>query len=246
MNESKTITRLFWIIAAAVALIAAGSFVWSFLALWELAGANSSQPALGWIWPLITDLSMVIYTGAILVAQLQRRPARLPIGLTVFYALVTIAGNVLHAPVTPLGWFVAILPPLSLVFGTEMLRSMGHHMIERAAAVQTLGELLGQSDQARADLARLLSQSEAAGVKLESLKSELKQAHFQQKNASIEEMNAAKLALIERRRADVLTLLSQGKTAPAIADELQVSVSTVKRDITALNGAAILTRGVTL
>ena len=104
MNESKAINRLFWTIAGAVILIALGSFVWSFLSLWELAEANSSQAGLGWIWPLIVDTSMVIYTGAILVAQLQRRGARLPIGLTIFYSTVTIAGNVLHAPATPLGW----------------------------------------------------------------------------------------------------------------------------------------------
>lgn len=173
MNDNKTITRLFWTIAAAVCLIAAGSFVWSFLSLWELAEANSSQAGLGWIWPLIVDLSMLIYTGSILVAQLQRRGAKLPIALTIFYSLVTIAGNVLHAPQTPLGWFVAILPPLSLIFGAETLRLMGKHIIERQAAIQTLNELSALATTRRGELVDLQNRIEQATAKAAELKAEL-------------------------------------------------------------------------
>lgn len=238
MNENKIVNRFFWTIAGAVALIAAGSFTWSFVALWELAEANSSQAGLGWIWPLITDLSMVIYTAAILVAQVQRRGAKLPIALTIFYALVTTTGNVLHAPATPLGVFVAILPPLSLVFGTEMLRTMGHHIFERAAAVATLAELAQQSDQARAQLAGLLSQKEKAQADLESLKAEIKAGKIQQKAASVDELNAARAAKIEARRGQVLELLGQDLSRKEIAERLGVSVRTVRNDLRRLNGKA--------
>lgn len=239
MNENKIVNRFFWIIAAAVALIAAGSFTWSFVALWELAEANSNQAGLGWIWPLITDLSMVIYTGAILVAQVQRRPARLPIALTILYSVVTVVGNVVHSPQTPLGWFVGILPPLSLVFGTEMLRSMGHHIIERAATVATLAELAADSDRARAQLAALLSQKDKAAADLEMLRAEIKTGKIQQKAASIEELNAARQAKIEARRGQVLDLLGQRLSQEEIAGRLGVSVRTVRNDVRQLNGKAV-------
>lgn len=176
-----TINRLFWTIAAAVCFIAAGSFVWSFLSLWELAEANSNQAGLGWIWPLIVDLSMVIYTGAILVSQLQRRGARLPIALTIFYSIVTIAGNVLHAPPTPLGWFVAILPPLSLIFGAETLRVMGKHIIERGAAVQTLKELSTIVETRQAELTALQNRIETDRAKVAELKTELSRLRSERK-----------------------------------------------------------------
>lgn len=232
MNENRVVNRLFWTIAAAVILIALGSFVWSFLSLWSLAEANSTQTGLGWIWPLIVDTSMVIYTGAILVAQLQRRGAKLPIGLTIFYAGVTITGNVLHAPQTPLGWFVAVLPPLSLIFGTEMLRAMGHHIIERQAVVSTLAELSAIADTRRADLDRIGGHIEQATAKLAGLKSDI----LREKAASVQQLNAARQAKIDTRRASVLSLVQEGFSPVDISQRLDVTVRTVKRDIGALNG----------
>ena len=116
--------RIFWAVAVAVVLIALGSFTLSFMALKDLAAANGAPVHLAFIWPLIVDVSVIVFTAAILVSQLQRRGAKLAIGLTIFYAVVSIMGNVMHAPGNPLGWFIAIIPPLSLIFATEMLRAM--------------------------------------------------------------------------------------------------------------------------
>jgi DNA-binding NarL/FixJ family response regulator len=52
----------------------------------------------------------------------------------------------------------------------------------------------------------------------------------------LERANENKGRQIEERRAQVLNLAQAGKSKPEIADELGVSVSTVKRDIYALNG----------
>jgi Trp operon repressor len=51
-----------------------------------------------------------------------------------------------------------------------------------------------------------------------------------------------KQATVEERREKVLTLLDSGKSQPAIAEELQVSLATIKRDVKSLNGKV----GVTL
>lgn len=48
----------------------------------------------------------------------------------------------------------------------------------------------------------------------------------------------AKQALIDERRVEVLSRLQKGMSQPAIADELKVSLATVKRDTAKLNGVA--------
>lgn len=52
----------------------------------------------------------------------------------------------------------------------------------------------------------------------------------------LEQANESKEQQIEERRAQVLNLTQAGKSKPEIADELGVSISTIKRDIYALNG----------
>ncbi len=239
----QVITSLFWAVVIAVALIALGSFSLSFTALYALATDQGIPSLLGWIWPLIVDLSMVIYTAAILVAQLQRRKARLPISLTIFYGLVTIIGNILHAPTTWLGWFVASLPPLSLILGTEMLRTMAHHMILQRGAVNTLTELKTQIGTCRTELDKLVGQIEDRQNRLTELKQVTNAeamtetgAFVNGDSAALDKANAVKMSKVKERRSKVLTMWQKGMDKADIAQALEVSVRTVGRDISALNG----------
>jgi|GEM_PF-4588757 len=234
--NNRIVTRIFWTVLAAVGLIALGSFALSFMALHELATANGIPLRLGWIWPLIVDVSMVIYTAAILVAQLQRRAARLPIGLTIFYSVVTVTGNILHAPPTPLGWFVAALPPLSLILGTECLRVMAKHILEQQAALTTLAQLNSEIDARRADLDRLTGNIDRAAAELDKLQQEIKAGKVQQNRVTVADMNAVRQANIETRRQEVLRLHRQKVSQEQIATRLGVSVRTVRNDLVALNG----------
>lgn len=246
-TDNRIVNMIFWAVAAAVVAIGAGSFALSFNALHDLAQQNGQPARLAWIWPAIVDISLVIYTAAVLVAQLQRRPARLPIALTVGYGLVTVAGNLLHAPGTPAGYFVAALPPLSLILGTELLRVMAKHQIEYRAALASLAELAAQQQQAQAeldqlrqqaaaDLDKLTGQIEAKQAQLDRLKGDISEAKTGKNARSVEEMNAARQDKIEARRQEVLDLLAQGKDKSEIAESLDVSVKTIHRDIKALNG----------
>ena len=231
-TNNRIVNRIFWAVAIAVSLIALGSFSLSFIALYELATGNGIPALLGWIWLLIVDLSMVIYTAAILVAQLQRRGARLPIGLTIFYAVVTVTGNILHAPPTPLGWFVASLPPLSLILGTEMLRAMGHHIILHKGRVSTLAELALEIDTRRAELDKL-----QAAIDMTNAKNSSDSPAFVKGDlAALDKANEAKTDKIAERRQQVLAMLQEGMEKADIAEALEVSVRTISRDISTLNG----------
>ena len=237
--NNKTVDRLFYLVAALVALIGLASFLLSYAALVALAASNGIAGWLAYLWPFVVDISLIVYTGAVLVAQLQHRPARLPIALTVLFSLVTIAGNVLHAPPTALGWFVAALPPLSLILGSEVLRTMGHHSITRAGLVDTINDLARQQQHAGGELSKLNGQIEAARSKL----AELKQDILREKSGNVLEMNAARQAKIDIRRQEVLNSLSQGLDKNDIAAALGVGVKTIRRDIRELNGRAVAAQG---
>ena len=235
-TNNKIVNRIFWAVTFAVCLIGLGSFSLSFMALYALATANGTPAFLGWIWPLIVDVSMVIYTAAILVAHLQHRGAKLPIGLTIFYALVTITGNILHAPPTPLGWFVASLPPLSLIFGTEMLRAMAHHIILHKGTVSALGELTTQLDTRRAELDKLQAAIADTRRATNNQSDSNLRAFVKGDLSALDKANEAKTDKIAERRQQVLIMLQQGMDKADIAEALDVSVRTISRDIKNLNG----------
>jgi hypothetical protein len=228
--------RIFTGVIVAVIAIALGSFALSYSALLALAIDNGVPARLAWIWPLIVDVSVIVFTGAILVAQLQNRGARLAIGLTMFYGIVTIAGNLLHAPATVLGWFVAALPPLSLIFATEMLRAMAHHSIKLNNAVVTLQELTKQAAQRAQELANITGQLSAKQSQLTAVQEQLNAAKSSKNVDFAESMTAAKQQAVAERRAIVLQMAQAGHTQKSISETLGKDVRTIRADIAALNG----------
>ncbi len=237
MTKDPT-TRIFWLVAALVAAIALGSFALSYNALLALAIANGIPGRLAWIWPLIVDVSVIVFTGAILVSQLQKRGAKLAIGLTLFYAVVTIVGNVLHAPPSALGWFVASLPPLSLIFATEMLRAMSHHIILQHSAVVTLQQLRKDTEQTSARLATMAAQVDAKQRQLDELQAAIEAAKTNNVIDFAATMQQSKRQKIVERRQEVFQLLEAGHSDKEIAAQLERDVRTIRSDIKALNGKA--------
>lgn len=231
--------KLFKWTIAAVILIAIGSFALSYSALVELAAANGVKHNLAYVWPLIVDVSVIVFTAGILVAQLQKRGAKLPIALTGFYAIVTITGNILHAPATPLGWFVAALPPLSLIFATEMLRGMAHHNILHNTAAATLQDLTQQATGKAQELARVETQLQNTLAQIEQAKlqqAEIMQAKSENAPVFADVMQAGKQNSIAERREIVLQLAQAGQSEKEIAEQLSKDVRTIKKDLQALNG----------
>lgn len=110
------------IVIILVSLIAIGSFVLSFSALSDFAARNGAPTNLAWIWPLIVDVAVVVCTLVVLVAELNKWSPKFPVGLVVAYGIVTLVGNLWHAPASYAGWFVALLPPATLIAMTELLR----------------------------------------------------------------------------------------------------------------------------
>lgn len=230
--NTRIVNALTASVALMVLLIGAGAFILSYDALYATGAVHGIPTGKAWIWPLLIDGPLVVFTLALLAAQLTRQGIKLWAGLVITYTLATVGFNLSHAQPSPLGWTVAIVAPVGLLLTTEALRHLAKTIIEHAAPVQTLAELTQQVDQRAADLDRLSGQIERATAHLDALKSEAKG----QMNGNLNQANEARLAKIEQRRVEVLTLAQQGMTPAIIADQLNVSLSTVKRDLTQLNG----------
>ncbi len=241
MAAKDPTTRIFWLVALLVVAIALGSFALSYSALLALAIANGIPGWLAWIWPLIVDVSVIVFTGAILVSQLQRRGTKLAIALTGFYSIVTIAGNLLHAPGNWLGWFVAALPPVSLVFATEMLRAMAHHSILQHTAVVTLAELTAQVD-------TLTQQAGALTCQIDALKSNKATLTFGENtpkiNTQVDTLNAARIDAKQERVNTLLSYLADNPQAnlTEAAQVVDVSRQTVGKYVSELTSAGKLHR----
>lgn len=234
--NTRIVNSLTGTVALLVLLIGTGAFTLSYDALYATGAAHGVPASKAWIWPLLIDGPLVVFTVALLVSQIMRHSAKLWAGLVILYTLATVGFNLSHAQPSPLGWTVAIVAPVGLLLTTEALRHLAKTIIERQAAVSTIVELKAQAATTTADLDRLNRQKERTQAELDALQSELKAGKVQQKAASVQEMNAARAAKIEVRRGQVLDLLGQRLSQEEISTRLGVSVRTVRNDIRQLNG----------
>lgn len=245
-TQTRIVNGLTGTVALLTLAIGAGAFVISYDALYATGAVYGVPAANAWIWPLLIDAPLIVFTIALLVSQIMRQSARLWAGLVILYTLATIGFNLSHAIPSPLGWTVAIVAPIGLLLTAEALRHLAKTIIERQAAIDTLADLSNQAaalseelDTRRAEMDKMIKDKTA---ELDKLNGQIEAARVQidgqigEISASVQDLNAARQAKIDQRRASVLSLLEQGLSESDIANELNVTVKTIKRDISALNG----------
>lgn len=235
--NTKLTAWLTGIVVLLVFLIGAGAFVLSYDALYATGQVHGSfVPNKVWIFPLLIDAPLVVFTLALLIFQIMRQSVKLWAGLVILYTLATIGFNLSHAQQSPLGYTIAIVAPLGLLLTTEALRHLAKVIIERQAVVSSLAQLVAQYDTLQATLNYTEQQIERATKRLEDIRTETKR----EISANVQELNAARQVKIEQRRTQVLEFLGQGLSELDMAENLGVTVKTIKRDITALNGRVTL------
>ncbi len=212
---NRLIKNLTFVVAALVFAIAAGAFVLSYDALYKTGAAHGIPAGKAWLWPLLIDAPLVVFTLALLVAQLTRQSIKLWAGLVGVYTLATVVFNLSHAQQGALGWLVAVVAPLGLLLTTEALRHLAKTVIERQAAVETLAELNAAVAGARAELDALTRQLDAKEQQIGALASEIdalkadKAAlvfgeNTPKSNNQVDNLNAAR---VDAKRERVNTLL---------------------------------------
>jgi hypothetical protein len=217
MTQSRIVNALTALVTLLVLAIGAGAFILSYDALLAVARQNGQPIDKAWIWPLLIDAPLVVFTLGLLVYQLMRERVRFWWLLVAGYTLATIAFNLAHAPETVLGRVVAVVAPLGLFLTTEALRHLARTIIERGAAIQGLAELVTRQQQARAEferqqaeqqaeLARLAERINADLARIEAARLELQAIRAQKKAeqyTDVAEDTRSKALAILRERSDI-------------------------------------------
>lgn len=232
----KLIKFLTWAVAALVALIGAIALYISYEALYQTALDNGYSGLRAYVWPALIDAPLIVFTLAVLLAQLMRQRVIFWAFLVVVYTVATIAFNLAHAHQTALGWAVAVAAPVGLLLTTEALRHLAKVHIERFVTLFSLSELSHQLDGMTAQRDSLTTTIEQQEEKLSDILSQQTEAKQATNRANVKEMNAAKDAKIQERREQVFTLLNLEMSQKDIAEKLGVSSATIRRDVKALNG----------
>jgi len=168
------------ITALLVALLALGALVLSYNALRGVATAYGLSGWQSYIWPLLLDFALVVFSLAVVRNALLREKTLWPWTLVGLYTAATIAFNILHAPATPVARVVAVVAPLSLFLSFETLMAQLKSEVRRHSAAQSLDKLTAQINDKRKTLTALTAKVETLTAQQNALQTALSdnQAHL--------------------------------------------------------------------
>lgn len=149
MNLPKFITLL---TATLVGIVALMAFTLSYYTLQEVALSNGIPLLLSYIWPLLIDFSLVVFSLTVVTANLHGETTWKQWLLVGVYTIATIFFNTLHAwpallPLLASKILVTCVPPLSLFFSFELLMNQLKNSVTRKHEVQSLTQQVQQLTQ---------------------------------------------------------------------------------------------------
>lgn len=244
--------------AAALVILSAG--ILGYTALYDLFVSIGLFVAwLGIFFPLLFDLAEVTAAVSVFNAKLQGEDDKFAWGMVIFFTILGIVANIGHGVAAwwvgridtlqvILAVFCTSLFPLSVALVTHLVKRVIARDITRRGHLSTLAELTAACDQAAADLHKLTGQVDQARAELDKLSrtnaapGDTSPAFVKGDLAALNKANEAKQDKVTERRVAVLSLVNEGLSPADIANELGVTVRTIKRDITALNGQVRVTQ----
>lgn len=251
-TQDKPTTIINRLSFALVGLVATGAFVLSYASLRQTALAYGVQHNLTWIWPLLVDFALIVFSLAVVRANLKGEGVLWPWLLVGLYTAGTIAFNILHAPDNLTARIVAIVAPVSLFLSFETLMAMLKAEVRRGSLVLSIAQITaklselegfyqGQKDKLESELGSLIGQleSQLAGLNEEvEAKSNILKSYLQDIEAKKQELKgltggATKSYLpanltLEQKRELANRMAGDGLTGEQIAAALGVSLATVK------------------
>jgi hypothetical protein len=227
-------------------------FIVSFGALKDLAAKNGiSYP---FMYPLMIDLSLIIFNLVALRSSLYGERNRYAWSLVIMATLISVVLNVVHAPPVPLSMFMAGLPPLFILAAFHLVVMRIEQSAKRSRATLTLTHLTQKIEAAQVEHEQLSGQKEAVTREVDTqreqlvaiqkektaVQQELAQLHREQSKRQREmadEQSAESAILARRERLRTLMNDSSNQMTQAeMAEALGVSISTIRRDLHSLNG----------
>jgi len=237
LRNHRAVRLLSHITGTMVAVLAAGAFALSFDSLQQLAHDHGVSVGLTWIWPLILDGAIIVFSLSVLRCSLYRENGRYPMTLVVFATVASLIFNMAHAPEGAIAKLMAGVPPLALFASFELVVRQIRSEVERGACLNSLLELSSQLEHLSRQRDLLEGQVQQFTAHRASLKLEIRQAKSASVHELLDKANQAKVDKIQQRMALVAELAEQGKSPTEIASAAGVSTKTVKRDMTRLRAA---------
>ena len=213
--------------AILVGLIALGSFALSYSNLRQVALEYGITGSLSYVWPFLLDGALVVFSLSVVSAYLRSESTWRQWALVILYTVATIGFNILHAPgsllaqVVPKGLVslvVAMVAPVSLFFGFEMLMSQFKSQIVRQNKMLSLTELDKLVADKRTEVDKKLSEMdneiETKRTETDKKLSELDKM-TQDKNAELDKTQNAldkKLSALDKAQIELDRILSKIQT----------------------------------
>lgn len=195
------------------------SFVLSFDALVITAAANGKEGFRAYIWPLLIDGGLILFSLSVLYAHLRNESIILQWGWVGVFTIATITFNYVQAPNGIIAKAVAVTAPIVLVLTFERLMSMLRSGVQRSDYLSNLNTLQGESSQKQDEIEHLKA-------KVSRLKKQEKQ------------LETTSIGTRQQRLLDILASGETNKTR--IAEQLDVARSTVYNDIEVLSQQGLL------
>lgn len=253
----KTQKLISFATAFLVFLVAVGSFALSYNALRQVAIDNGIQGNLSYVWPLLIDFSLIVFSLAVVNAYLHSQDTKKQWALVGVYTISTIGFNVAHAPANLQAQIVASIAPVSLFFSFEILMTQLKDSVKRQMIVKSIKDLQTDFTQRQTDLTlrvdTLSNEIDTRQIQLDKLTEQiqLKQGQLNKLNEQIEQSESvksnsilqAKALQIEQAQIDkesrLSTLVDILRVSPdlpvsTIAEQLSVSRTTVYNDLSTL------------
>lgn len=225
-----------WLTAILVFLVTLGSFILSYNALREMALHNGIPERLSYIWPLLVDFSLIVFSLSVVVASLHNESTVRHWLLVGIYTITTCVFNVLHAPDILVAQVIAIIAPVTLFFTFESLMVQLKNSVKRSHLVHSINSLALTEQKHKDALSQVQSELEQVLTLSASTHNDYHLLHEKYDTLSQQVQALSQEDIMTTRRNKVLALTKEKKTQADIAKELGVSVATVRNDIKALNG----------
>lgn len=242
--QSKNNKIIAWLTGILTLLLAVFSFVLSFNALTDLAAKHGfSIPPL---FPFVVEFAVIIFSLNALYRSLSQEKAAWQWVLIIGSSLLAGMFNVIHANSDPVSKVMAAMPSLFLLLSFESFLSLVKHSVTRQGITQSIVQLSQKAKELDTILTQKAEKVSNLSDEVNSLVTQIQTLEMQKKElesvsialnaANLNKANDTRKAQAESRREKVLSLLNSGMSQSAIADELGVSLPTIKRDAKALNG----------
>jgi hypothetical protein len=205
-NVTNWVTWVNRIAVFLVSLLAIGAFALSYNALYGVASSHGIPGGLAYVWPLLIDGAIVVFSISVVRASLLRERAWWPWALVIVFTAGTVFFNILHfVPINrPLlvSITIAIIAPVGLVLAFETVMGMLKSNVARREFVQSIAQIEAEMGKKTGELDRL-QHDRLAEIEALTANRQSELANLEAKIAQLQEAVEVKAKTLETYQQDI-------------------------------------------